>query len=93
MAAADEQLRPVEPVIPPCCIPPEEWAQCHRDAGHHPYSAPTEENPERWDSDCGHIWRILTLEHIRASASLCKFEKMLDDEIAEENRQRWSTGE
>ena len=27
--------------------------------------APTPENPERWDCDCGGLWRILTLEQIR----------------------------
>lgn len=25
---------------------------------------PPRENPERWDCDCGGIWRILTLEQI-----------------------------
>ena len=32
--------------------------------GHHPHPAPTAENPERWDCDCGGLWRILTLEQI-----------------------------
>ena len=27
--------------------------------------APTPENPERWDCDCGGLWRILTLEQVR----------------------------
>jgi len=32
--------------------------------GHHPYPAPDSENPERWDCECGYIWRILTVEQI-----------------------------
>ena len=43
----------------------EAWAQRHRDEGHHPYSAPTPENPERWDCECGYLWRILTPDQIR----------------------------
>jgi hypothetical protein len=35
------KLRPVEPVIPLRYVPVEEWVQRHRDAGHHPYAAPT----------------------------------------------------
>jgi hypothetical protein len=58
------KLRPVEPVSPLRYVPVEEWVQRHRDARHHPYAAPTKENPERWDCECGHIWRILTLEQI-----------------------------
>jgi hypothetical protein len=43
----------------------EEWAAHHRGQGHHPHPAPTQENPERWDCECGYIWRILTIEQIR----------------------------
>ena len=43
----------------------EAWAQRHRDEGHHPYPAPTTENPERWDCECGYIWRILTEKQTR----------------------------
>jgi hypothetical protein len=46
-------------------VPVEQWAQRHRDAGHYPYAAPTTENPERWDCECGGLWRVLTLEQIR----------------------------
>jgi hypothetical protein len=35
----------------------EEWAAHHRGQGHHPHPAPTQENPERWDCECGYIWR------------------------------------
>jgi len=28
-------------------------------------SRPDDENPERWDCDCGYLWRILTPEQIR----------------------------
>jgi len=42
----------------------EVWAQRHRDEGHHPHPAPTPENPERWDCDCGGVNRILTVEQI-----------------------------
>lgn len=47
------------------------WAQRHRDEGHHPYPAPTPENPEQWECKCDpdapwvSVWRILTLEQIR----------------------------
>ena len=40
------------------------WVARHRDQGHHPYPNPTPENPERWDCDCGYIWRILTISQI-----------------------------
>ncbi len=43
----------------------ETWAEAHRMMGHYPHSAPTTENPERWDCDCGYLWRILTGEQIR----------------------------
>lgn len=43
----------------------EAWVQRHRDEGHHPHPAPTTENPERWDCECGHIWRILTEKQTR----------------------------
>jgi len=41
------------------------WAERHRSEGHHPHHAPTLENPERWDCDCGGVNRILTLRQIR----------------------------
>lgn len=43
----------------------EEWVERHRTADHRPGPAPTQENPERWDCDCGATWRILTPEQIR----------------------------
>lgn len=43
----------------------QEWAQRHRLSGHHPNHAPTRENPERWDCDCGAVWRILTADQVR----------------------------
>ena len=43
----------------------EAWAERHRRAGHHPQPTPTTENPERWDCECGGLWRILTPEQIR----------------------------
>jgi hypothetical protein len=43
----------------------EEWVERHRVEGHHPHPAPTQENPERWDRECGYIWRILTVEQMR----------------------------
>jgi len=48
----------------------EVWAERHRLEGHHPYPAPTDENPERWECDCPDtpwiaVWRILTPEQIR----------------------------
>ena len=46
-------------------MPVEEWAERHRRAGHHPQPTPTNENPDRWDCECGGLWRILTLEQIR----------------------------
>lgn len=42
----------------------------HRRKGHHPYPAPTKENPERWECKCDPdakwtaVWRILTAEQI-----------------------------
>jgi hypothetical protein len=51
----------------------EVWAERHRLEGHHPHPAPTLENPERWDCDCGGICRILTLEqHRQKFAHLAK---------------------
>jgi hypothetical protein len=43
----------------------EAWAERHRRVGHNPHPAPTKENPERWDCECGHLWRILTAEQVR----------------------------
>jgi ABC-type xylose transport system substrate-binding protein len=36
------------------------WVAQHRNQGHRPYPAPAPENPERWDCDCGYIWRSNT---------------------------------
>ena len=62
---APRKLRPVTIEGPLRFVPVEEWAERHRRAGHHPQPTPTNENPERWDCDCGGLWRILTLEQIR----------------------------
>ena len=43
----------------------EEWVERHRLESQHPHPAPTQENPERWDCECGYIWRILTVEQLR----------------------------
>jgi hypothetical protein len=40
----------------------EVWAERHRLEGHHPHPAPTPENPDRWDCDCGGVNRTLTRE-------------------------------
>jgi hypothetical protein len=48
----------------------EKWVERHRAEGHHPYPAPTTENPERWECKCDpdakwtSVWRILTAEQI-----------------------------
>ena len=59
------KLRPVTIEGPLRFVPVEEWAERHRRVGHHPHPTPTNENPERWDCECGGLWRILTLEQIR----------------------------
>ena len=59
------KLRPVSIEGPWRFVPVEEWAERHRRAGHHPQFAPTSENPDRWDCNCGGLWRILTLEQVR----------------------------
>lgn len=47
------------------------WAESHRGEGHHPYPAPTPENPERWECKCDAdavwtaVYRILTREQTR----------------------------
>jgi hypothetical protein len=49
----------------------EEWVAHHRCLGHNPHSAPTTENPERWECKCDPeavwtaVWRILTPEQVR----------------------------
>ncbi len=49
----------------------EAWAERHRLEGHHPYPAPTKENPEKWECKCDpdapwvSVWRILTPDQIR----------------------------
>ena len=50
---------------------PEVWIQHHRDQGHEPYAAPTDENPEKWECKCDpdapgvSVWRTLTVEQTR----------------------------
>ena len=47
------------------------WVERHRLEGHHPYPAPTLENPERWECKCdpNAVWiavcRTLTVEQTR----------------------------
>jgi hypothetical protein len=47
------------------------WAERHRLEGHHPYPAPTLENPERWECKCDPnaswiaVCRTLTFEQTR----------------------------
>ena len=59
----------------------EAWAQRHRDEGHHPYPAPTKENPERWECKCDPdakwtaVWRILTVEQIGQKFAHLKHQK------------------
>jgi hypothetical protein len=43
----------------------EEWVEHHRLDGHYPHPAPTHDNPEKWECDCGTVWRILTIEQTR----------------------------
>ncbi|OSC32297.1 hypothetical protein B8W69_00430 [Mycobacterium vulneris] len=49
----------------------EQWIASHREQGHEPYAAPTQENPERWECKCDPaavwtaVWRILTPPQIR----------------------------
>ncbi len=74
------KLRPVTIEGPLRYVPVEEWAQFHRDAGHHPYAVPTKENPERWDCECGYIWRILTLEQITRKFAHLKTAKKRTEE-------------
>jgi hypothetical protein len=50
---------------PPNPYSVEAWAERHRRDGHHPRPAPTTENPERWDCECGYIWCILTEKQTR----------------------------
>jgi hypothetical protein len=59
------KLRPVTIEGPLRFVPVEEWAERHRRAGHYPQPTPTNENPERWDCDCGGLWRILTPGQVR----------------------------
>jgi len=65
-------------------LPVEEWAERHRRGGHHPHPAPTKEKPERWDCDCGYLWRILTIE--RASQKFAHLKRGLQE--AEQARRR-----
>jgi hypothetical protein len=43
----------------------EGWVERHRLEGHYPHPAPTHDNPEKWECDCGTVWRILTIEQTR----------------------------
>ncbi len=50
----------------------EAWIEGHLLKGHHPYPAPTKENPEQWECKCYpdradvvSVWRILTAEQSR----------------------------
>jgi hypothetical protein len=43
----------------------EEWVEHHRLDGHDPQLVPTHDNPEKWECDCGTVWRILTIEQTR----------------------------
>ena len=43
----------------------EEWVERHQLDGHRPHSAPTHDNPENWECDCGTVWRILTIKQTR----------------------------
>ena len=66
----------------PVSDPAAGWVAKHRDQGHHPHPTPTPENPERWDCDCGYIWRILTVEQIRQKFAHLK-NRPLPDHIAD----------
>lgn len=41
------------------------WVGRHRFQGHDPHPAPTRENPERWDCDCGQVRRSYAGEQTR----------------------------
>ena len=56
------------------------WIEKHREMGHHPYPAPTTENPERWDCECGYIWRILTEKQTRQKFAHLKNQKRREPE-------------
>jgi hypothetical protein len=61
----------------------EEWVERHRREGHHPHAAPTKENPERWDCECGGLWRILTIEQLRRKFAHLKHTPPLANPTAE----------
>jgi len=71
----------------------EAWIEKHREMGHHPYPAPTTENPERWECKCNPdakwtaVWRILTAEQIRH-----KFAHLKHQERREAERCRYDNG-
>ena len=50
----------------------DDWITEHRHQGHHPYPAPTRENPECWECKCDQdavwtaVWRRLTPTQIAA---------------------------
>ena len=83
------KLRPVTIEGPFRFVPVGEWAERHRRAGHHPHPAPTTENPERWDCDCGGLWRILTVEQIRQKFAHLK-RAMRDANRLVGERRSWS---
>jgi hypothetical protein len=53
------------PLFPPAENSAEAWAQRHSRAGHNPRPAPTKDNPDMWECDCGSIRCTLTGEQIR----------------------------
>src|ERR1700737_2177053 len=57
----------------------EERAAHHRGQGHHPHPAPTKENPERWDCDCGGINRILTVQQIAKKFAHLKLMALIEN--------------
>ena len=62
------------------------WIEQHRAMGHHPYPAPTIENPERWECKCDPdkpwtaVWRILTVDQIRQKFAHLKHQKRPEPE-------------
>ena len=52
------KLRPVTIEGPLRFVPVEEWAERHSRAGHHPQPTQTNENPERWDCECGGLCHV-----------------------------------
>lgn len=81
----------------PASDPAAGWVAKHRDQGHHPYPAPTADNPECWECDCPDtawtaIWRILTPEQIRQKYAHLK-NRPMPDHIADMRRNRSEVAE